>query len=148
MSPMNIHGAFAPVPTPLTRDDRLDPETLGRHLRWLAAEGLDGALILGSNGEFPSLSLAERTTVARTAAASGADLRLILNVGSCCLAEVEQMLRTAAECDYYAVLCPPAFLLQGCARCRPRRLPETRPRHLVPASPALPHPANHRDLNQ
>ena len=46
-------GVIAPVPTPLDGDLLFDPLAQKAHLSWLASEGLDGALVLGTNGEFP-----------------------------------------------------------------------------------------------
>jgi 4-hydroxy-tetrahydrodipicolinate synthase len=102
-------GAFAPVPTPLADDGTFDPEALGRHLRWLAGQGLDGALILGTNGEFPSCSVGERRIVAETAASAGSGLQLMLGVGSCAVAEVREMAALAADLGYGSLLCPPPF---------------------------------------
>ena len=104
---------IAPVPTPLDRSGRFDAAALARHLGWLARERLDGALILGSNGEFPSFSLAERLEIARTAADSGSGLRLLLGVGSCAVGEVSEMARGAAGWGYSAVLCPPPFYFRA-----------------------------------
>jgi len=105
-----LGGAFAPVPTPLSADGQLDETALGRHIEWLASSGLDGALILGTNGEFPSFTLAERERIAAAAASSAAGgFRLLLGVGSCALAEVLAMLRAAARHGYAAALCPPPF---------------------------------------
>ena len=106
---MDVGGAYAPIPTPLDRDGALDLDALASHLRWLEEEGLDGALVLGSNGEFPSFSLEERRRVAEAAASAGTALRLILNVGSCSLPESEVLLRCAHEVGFAAVLCPPPF---------------------------------------
>lgn len=102
-------GAFAPVPTPVDASGGFDEGALAAHLAWLRREGLDGALILGTNGEFPSFSLAERRAIARAAAKHGVGLSLILNVGSCALPEVQEMLAEAGDCAYAAVLCPPPF---------------------------------------
>ncbi len=107
------HGAFAPVPTPLDGALEFDPRAQKNHLEWLASEGLDGALVLGTNGEFPSLSLEERKVVAESAAASGADLQLMLGIGSSALPEVLSMLRTAADLGYGSVLCPPPFYFRA-----------------------------------
>ena len=106
-------GAFAPVPTPLGADRLFDPAAQIAHLRWLASEGLDGALILGTNGEFPSLSLDERRVVASAAAAADSGLQLMLGVGSCALPEVVAMLGVAADCGYGSVLCPPPFYFRA-----------------------------------
>jgi 4-hydroxy-tetrahydrodipicolinate synthase len=106
-------GAFAPVPTPLSADGQLEPNALHGHLKWLAAEGLDGVLVLGTNGEFPSFSLAERSAIADAAAAGRGGLQLLLGIGSCALPEVEAMLRVAEVCGYAAVLCPPPFYFRS-----------------------------------
>lgn len=107
------HGAYAPVPTPL--DDRLefDAVALQSHLRWLSSQALDGALVLGTNGEFPSLSLAERLRVAEAAARADSGLALMLGVGSCSLVEVLEMVAAASANGFGAVLCPPPFYFRA-----------------------------------
>lgn len=107
------NGAYAPIPTPLDAGLRFDAEAQRAHLRWLAGEGLDGALVLGTNGEFPSLALAERRTVAEAAAAAGSGLALMLCVGSCALPEVLEMVDIGASCGYGSVLCPPPFYFRS-----------------------------------
>ena len=106
-------GSIAPVPTPLDDHLQFDPVAQKAHLCGLASEELDGALVLGTNGEFPSFSLSERIVVAEAAAAAGSGLSLILCVGSCALPEVITMLGVAAGCGYGAVLCPPPFYFRG-----------------------------------
>ena len=106
-------GAFAPVPTPLGADLNFDPAAQMAHLRWLASKGLDGALVLGTNGEFPSLSLEERRAVATSAVAADSGLQLMLCVGSCALPEVISMLDVAATGGYGSVLCPPPFYFRA-----------------------------------
>jgi dihydrodipicolinate synthase/N-acetylneuraminate lyase len=110
---MMPRGAYAPVPTPL--DDRLefDPHALATHLTWLSSQGLDGALVLGSNGEFPSFSVAERLRVAEAAAAADSGLHLMLGVGSCSLVEVREMIGAAATSGFDSVLCPPPFYFRA-----------------------------------
>ncbi len=108
-----VCGAFAPIPTPVHDDGTLDEGALGRHLRWLAGQGLDGALILGTNGEFPSFSLADRRRAAEAAARADSGLQLLLGVGSCAVTEVEEMAAVAAGCGYAAVLCPPPFYFRS-----------------------------------
>lgn len=107
------HGAYAPIPTPLDARLRFDAEAQRAHLRWLAGQGLDGALVLGTNGEFPSLALNERRTVAEAAAAAGSGLALMLCVGSCALPEVLEMVDVGAGCGYGSVLCPPPFYFRS-----------------------------------
>ena len=108
-----ISGAFAPVPTPLGADLAFDRNAQATHLKWLASEGLDGALVLGTNGEFPSFSLEERRAVAEAAAAADSGLDLILGVGSCALPEVLAMVDVASSLGYRAALCPPPFYFRS-----------------------------------
>lgn len=106
-------GALAPIPTPLSEAGSFDEGALAAHLEWLASQGLDGVLVLGTNGEFPSFSWAERETIARAAAAHRESLTLVLNVGSCALPEVLCLAELAAEAGYDALLCPPPFYFRG-----------------------------------
>jgi len=108
-----ISGAFAPVPTPLDAALAFDQKAQAAHLKWLASEGLDGALILGTNGEFPSFSLDERRAVAEAAVVANSGLDLILGVGSCALPEVLVMVDLASSLGYRAVLCPPPFYFRA-----------------------------------
>jgi 4-hydroxy-tetrahydrodipicolinate synthase len=113
VSMIEITGAVAPVPTPLDGYLVFDRDAQATHLKWLASEGLDGALILGTNGEFPSFSLDERRAVAEAAAAADSGLDLILGVGSCALPEVLTLVDLASSVGYRAVLCPPPFYFRA-----------------------------------
>lgn len=102
-------GSFAPIPTPLTSADDFDPYALRAHLGWLDEEGLDGALILGTNGEFPSFTLDERKAVARAGAEARGGLKLLLNVGACAAGDALEMAREGAALGYDALLLPPPW---------------------------------------
>lgn len=103
------HGAFAPIPTPLDREGSVDPGSLERHLEFLADGGLDGVLVLGTNGEFPSLDVEERLGVAEAAARFSRGLSLMLGIGSCALPEVIRLAEAARGLGYQSVLVPPPF---------------------------------------
>jgi 4-hydroxy-tetrahydrodipicolinate synthase len=70
-------------------------------------------LILGTNGEFPSMAFDERKIVAETAASADSGLRLILGVGSCALPEALALADLAASEGYDAILCPPPFYFRS-----------------------------------
>jgi len=110
---IQISGVVAPVPTPLDAALAFDQKAQASHLKWLASEGLAGALILGTNGEFPSFSLDERRAVAEAAVVANSGLDLILGVGSCALPEVLAMVDLASSLAYKAVLCPPPFYFRS-----------------------------------
>ncbi len=102
-------GAFAPVPTAVKPDGEIDHDAILRHLNWLADEGLDGALILGTNGEFPSFSLPERAVIGYAAREAKSRLKLLLNIGGCAMEDVQQMSLIAERLGYSAALLPPPW---------------------------------------
>jgi len=106
-------GAYAPIPTPLGAGGLLDPVALDRHLGFLSDKGLDGALILGTNGEFPSFEVSERLALAEAAARFAQGLSLILGVGSSALPEVVQLVQAARYFGYQSVLVPPPFYFRS-----------------------------------
>jgi 4-hydroxy-tetrahydrodipicolinate synthase len=107
------NGAFAPIPTPLDDGGLLDPMALNRHLGFLAEEGLDGVLVLGTNGEFPSFDVNERLVLAEAAARSAHGLSLMLGVGSSALPEVIRLVEAARNFGYQSVLLPPPFYFRS-----------------------------------
>jgi len=106
-------GAYAPIPTPLDAGGLLDPVALDRHLRFLAQKGLDGALVLGTNGEFSSFEVSERLALAEAAARFAHGLSLMLGVGSSALPEVIQLVQAARYFGYGSVLLPPPFYFRS-----------------------------------
>jgi 4-hydroxy-2-oxoglutarate aldolase len=53
--PSSLRGIFAPVTTPFTKDDEVDLGAFRRNTRHYATTALAGLVVLGSNGEAPSL---------------------------------------------------------------------------------------------
>lgn len=106
-------GAYAPIPTPLDAGGLLDPIALDLHLGFLADEGLDGALIMGTNGEFPSFEVSERLALAEAAARFAHGLSLMLGVGSSALPEAIQLVQAAKYFGYSSVLLPPPFYFRS-----------------------------------
>lgn len=106
-------GAYAPIPTPVDDEGLLDPAALNRHLDFLSQAGLDGVLVLGTNGEFPSFDLSERLAVAEAAARFAKGLSLMLGVGSSALPEVVQLVKAARYFGYASVLVPPPFYFRS-----------------------------------
>lgn len=106
-------GAFAPIPTPVGDDGMFDSKALDRHLRFLSGGGLDGVLVQGTNGEFPSFGITERVAIAEAAALAACDLSLMLGVGSCALPDVIELGRAARSFGYRSVLVPPPFYFRS-----------------------------------
>jgi 4-hydroxy-tetrahydrodipicolinate synthase len=71
--------------------------------------GADGVVVLGTTGEFPSFSVAERKRVAETALKHRTGLRMIVQVGTPNLPETLELLAHATANGADGVLCIPPF---------------------------------------
>ena len=58
-----IQGAFTALITPFTADGGLDEDALRRLVRWQVLAGIDGLVPVGTTGEAPTLTPAERDRV-------------------------------------------------------------------------------------
>jgi 4-hydroxy-tetrahydrodipicolinate synthase len=58
-----LRGAFTALVTPFTADGRLDEAALRRLVRWQVLAGIDGLVPVGTTGEAPTLTPAERERV-------------------------------------------------------------------------------------
>lgn len=62
-----FQGSYTVLVTPFTEDERaIDEKALRRLVEWQIKEGVPGLIALGSNGEFLSVTAAERTQVVKT----------------------------------------------------------------------------------
>ena len=106
-------GIIPPVVTPFTKAGALDLNALQETIRWLEPQ-VDGFLILGSNGEVPYLSEAERTMVleaAREAVPTGKPF--IAGTGGEATAQVIERSSVAAKIGADAVLVIAPFYNRG-----------------------------------
>ncbi|QHM74414.1 putative 2-keto-3-deoxy-galactonate aldolase YagE [Mixta theicola] len=101
-------GVWCPSVTPFTRDNQLDLAALGAHFARLDASGIDTILLMGSIGEFASLTQAERRLLLKEARAMSR-LRMVANVSSLCRADMLELARLAWECGYDAVMVLPPW---------------------------------------
>lgn len=111
--PNRLAGAFAPILTPFTRDDRMiDWESYRSHLGFLEKAGLKGILVLGTNGEFGHLTTEERIQLVETTLSASTALNLIVG-GAVPESPTETMAFVAQLADYAdqltAVLVAPPF---------------------------------------
>ncbi len=108
-----LHGVWAAVPTPFTPSLVIDEAGLRRNLRhWFVDLGIAGLFICGKQGEFFSLSLAERKRVCEIAVAAarehGATGGIMMSVSDQNLDTVIELARHAehAGADYIVVHAP------------------------------------------
>jgi len=99
-----IAGVNSPVITIMDDEGRLDRENMAAHISHLAASGLDGLLILGSLGEFYSLSLGEKKELVDLAvAAAGGRTQVIVGVGSTSLEDTLELAHYAEKAGADAI---------------------------------------------
>lgn len=79
---MTRYDILTAIPTAFRRDGSLDLEGSRAIFRYVGESGNEGAFVLGTTGEFPSIDVAEFTAVVEAALAELADrMRVIVHVG-------------------------------------------------------------------
>lgn len=101
-------GVWCPSITPLDDDGNLDLNGLEQHLQRLTGANIDVILLMGSIGEFASFTLEERLTLIREARAMSS-LRMVANVSSTCLSDIQRMAQEAYRAGYEAVMVLPPY---------------------------------------
>jgi 4-hydroxy-tetrahydrodipicolinate synthase len=106
-------GYIPAITTPFTRDGALDIEGLERLLHWLAAEGMHGIIVGGTQGEWFSISPAERKQLLKTVGRSlGGKMTLVAGCNAYNTAEVAANARLAAEHGFDGILVtPPPYMV-------------------------------------
>lgn len=90
-----FEGVFAPIPTPFSPKDRsINFDFIRRHLEFLNEKAIHGVVVLGTNGEFPSLSIEERKNIISWVMKFKGKLKIIVQTGTSSFVE------TVGLCDY------------------------------------------------
>jgi 4-hydroxy-tetrahydrodipicolinate synthase len=95
--------------TPCDKNRKFDPGAFRDVLQWFAHNGADGVVVLGTTGEFPSFSVAERKLVAETALKNKNGMNIILNPGTPNLPETIELARHAQDHGADGLLVIPPF---------------------------------------
>jgi len=112
---MTLHplsGVYAAALSPLKADYSLDLDSVPVYLDFLAKRGCHGALLLGTTGEGPSFSPAERLDLFHAALKvreSHPGFRLLAGTGTPSLTETADLNRAAFELGFDGVVCLPPF---------------------------------------
>jgi 4-hydroxy-tetrahydrodipicolinate synthase len=102
--------------TPLGADLAVDHALLLAHGRDLLERGCDGLAVFGTSGEGPCLPVAARRSALEFLLESGiAPDRLVVGVGSACLADAAELTRHALALGVRHTLLMPAFFLRDAA---------------------------------
>jgi 4-hydroxy-tetrahydrodipicolinate synthase len=97
------------VSTPCDKNLNFDPELYKDLLAYLKAQGADGVVVLGTTGEFPSFSFAERKKVAETALKNRNGLNIIVGPGTSNFPETVELSKHAEEHGADGLLIVPPF---------------------------------------
>src|SRR5580700_7008284 len=100
---------FVAAITPCDTSGKFDEALYRELMPFFKEHGVDGILVLGSTGEFPSFSVAERKRIAETALKHRSGLEVMVQVGTPNLPETLDLLSHAASNGADCVLCIPPF---------------------------------------
>jgi 4-hydroxy-tetrahydrodipicolinate synthase len=105
-----IGGTVPALLTPFTEGGAtVDLGLLDEHVAWLDDRGVRVVSPLGTTGEGPSLSLAERTAVIERLAAHPSAMRLLVGTGCTALPETIELSRVAVEHGAAGILVAPPW---------------------------------------
>jgi 4-hydroxy-tetrahydrodipicolinate synthase len=100
---------WAAAVTPCDKTGRFDPGAMKDVLAWFKHNGADGVVVLGTSGEFPSFSVAERKVVAETALKNRAGLNVIIGPGTPNISETVELAKHAQDHGADGLLVIPPF---------------------------------------
>ncbi|MFZ5518619.1 MAG: dihydrodipicolinate synthase family protein [Candidatus Zhuqueibacterota bacterium] len=101
-----FEGVFAPIPTPFSEKDlSINFNYIKKHLEFLNEKKIQGVVVQGTNGEFPSLSVEERKNVLAWVMKFRGNLRVLFQAGTSSFVE------TVGLCDYGKELGVDGFLI-------------------------------------
>lgn len=95
--------------TPCDKNLKFDPGAFRDILSWFKHNGADGIVVLGTTGEFPSFSVAERKLVTETALKDKLGMNFIVNPGTSNFPETLDLARHAAAHGADGLLVIPPF---------------------------------------
>ena len=104
MTQLDLKGVFPPITTPFF-NGKIAYDKLASNVKKWSRSGLKGFVVLGSNGEYVSLSEEEKRTVVDTVAQSAADEMLIIAGTGCeSTAETIKLTEDCAKLGAHAAL--------------------------------------------
>ncbi|MBT1516472.1 dihydrodipicolinate synthase family protein [Bradyrhizobium sp. SRL28] len=95
--------------TPCDKAGRFDPGAMRAIMEWHKQAGADGIVVLGTTGEFPSFSVAERKQVAKTVLNNKNGLNVIIGPGTPNIAETIDLAHHAEAHGADGLLVIPPF---------------------------------------
>lgn len=112
-----LSGVYVAAVTPF-RDDAehgIDTAAYLRHLGWLADHGVDGVVLFGTNGEGPSLTLAEKWDTLQRVLAADLGVSVVPTVAEANLADAVELTRRISQTGAAAVMVLPPYYFKPVA---------------------------------
>lgn len=100
---------WIPSCTPCDKNLKFDPAVFKDMLAWFKQNGADGVVVLGTSGEFPSFSTAERKAVMEVAGKNKNGMNIIGCPGTSNIAETIELSKHAADHGADGLLVIPPF---------------------------------------
>ncbi len=95
--------------TPCDKSLKFDDGIYKEMLPYFQSKGVDGIVVLGTTGEYPSFSIAERKKIAETALKHRSGLSIIVQVGTTNFPDTIELTQHAAANGADGTLCIPPF---------------------------------------
>lgn len=107
-------GVYPAAVTPFDDRGRIDLPAVARLLAYFRAEGCQGVVLAGTNGEGPSLSAVEKRDLFKAAVPLAGDLAVICGISTPSLEEAAWLCRQASDAKAAAILLmPPGFFREA-----------------------------------
>lgn len=101
------------APVGFTPDGAVDYDASHRILEFVAGSGTDGAFVIGTTGEFPSLSREERRELARLSVEALPGKQVVVHAGASSAFEVGQLIEDARDAGAAAVAAVTPYYLHA-----------------------------------
>jgi 4-hydroxy-tetrahydrodipicolinate synthase len=95
--------------TPCDKTLKVDLGAMKEQMQWFKHQGADGVVVLGTTGEYPSFSVAERKTVMEVAGKNRDGMNIILSPGTPNFPETIELAKHAADHGAEGLLVIPPF---------------------------------------
>ncbi|MES2255860.1 MAG: dihydrodipicolinate synthase family protein [Pseudomonadota bacterium] len=95
--------------TPCDKNLKVDLGAMKAQMEWFKHQGADGVVVLGTTGEYPSFSVAERKQVMEVAGKNKAGMNIILSPGTPNFPETIELSKHAADHGADGLLVIPPF---------------------------------------
>ncbi len=95
--------------TPCDKNGKFDPGAMAAVMQWHKAAGADGVVVLGTSGEFPSFSVAERRVITESVLKNRNGLNVIVGPGTSNIIETVELASHAEKNGADGLLVIPPF---------------------------------------